>query len=189
VAKAFGAEVPFLRPAELAGDTVTDLPVFEHVLEALAAGSDYRPDLVVQLRPTSPFRPVGAVDEAIALLLEDEMADCVRAVTPSGQNPFKMWRIADGRMQPLLGTEFEEPYNMPRQALPATYWQTGHIEVIRRSTIEQKHSLTGDVILPYVIDGRYAVDLDTLEDWAYAEYIMMRQRFTFVRPSAQTDQP
>ena len=58
-----GAEVPFLRPAELAGDTVLDLPVFEHALRTLAASEGYAPDLVVHLRPTSPLRPPGLVDE------------------------------------------------------------------------------------------------------------------------------
>lgn len=183
-ARQYGADVPFLRPAELAGDTVTDLPVFQHVLRELAEREGYRPPLVVQLRPTSPFRPEGAVDGAIMRLVEEATADCVRAVTPSGQNPYKMWRLDNGFLRPLLDTEFAEPYNMPRQELPPTYWQTGHIEVIRRSTIEEKHSLTGDVLLPWIIDPQYAVDLDTPDDWAFAEYIIQRQRITFVTPGS-----
>lgn len=185
VARQYGAEVPFMRPGELAGDEVTDLPVFEHVLRQLFNDEGYQPDIVIQLRPTSPFRPLTAVDDAVEVLLADPTADCVRAVTPSGQNPYKMWKIEDGRMKPLVPTNFKEQYNMPRQALPSTYWQTGHIEVIRRQTIEEKKSLTGDVILPFIVDGKYAVDLDTLDDWAFAEYIMKQQRIIFVQPVNQ----
>jgi N-acylneuraminate cytidylyltransferase len=62
-----------------------------------------------------------------------------------------------------------EPYNAPRQILPSVYWQTGHIDAIRVSTIQEKHSLTGDVIYPLVIDPRYTVDIDNLSDWAKYE--------------------
>jgi YrbI family 3-deoxy-D-manno-octulosonate 8-phosphate phosphatase len=76
-------------------------------------------------------------------------------------------------MKPLLEVEgIAEPYNAPRQILPPVYWQTGHIDVIRVSTIKQKQSLTGDVIYPLVIDPRYTVDIDTLSDWAKYEALV-----------------
>jgi N-acylneuraminate cytidylyltransferase len=65
-----------------------------------------------------------------------------------------------------------EPYNAPRQVLPATYWQTGHIDAIRTSTIADKHSLTGDVIYPLMIDPKYTVDIDTLADWLKYEALV-----------------
>jgi len=65
-----------------------------------------------------------------------------------------------------------EPYNAPRQILPSVYWQTGHIDAIRISTIAEKHSLTGDVIYPLIIDPRYTVDIDTLPDWAKYEALV-----------------
>jgi N-acylneuraminate cytidylyltransferase len=182
VARAWGAEVPFLRPADLAEDSTTDFPVFEHALHWLAENEGYRPDIIVQLRPTSPFRPPGLVDSAIRALLENPEADSVRGVTPSGQNPYKMWRIEQGLLHPLLQTEWPEPYNMPRQALPETYWQTGQIEVIRRETILQKKSLTGDVILPCVISPEYAIDLDNLYQWAFAEQVLEKWNLELVLP-------
>ena len=172
IAERWGADVPFIRPAKLAGDHVTDLPVFRHAIQWLEKHENYHPDIIVQLRPTSPFRPKGCVDEAIELMLNSSHANSVRGVTPSGQNPFKMWRVVDNRMVPLLRTEFDEPYNMPRQKLPATFWQTGHVEVIRYETIMHRHSMTGDHIIPYIIDSRYAIDLDTIEQWEFAEYLL-----------------
>jgi N-acylneuraminate cytidylyltransferase len=166
VAREWGAETPFLRPAELAQDDTTDLPVFEHALQWLRENESYQPDFVVQLRPTSPIRPIGLLDEAVRKLLEHPEADCVRGVVPSGQNPFKMWQIGgNGQLEPLLSLpNMKEPYNAPRQELPKTYWQTGHVDVIRASTILEKGSLTGDIILPILIDPRYTVDIDTPSD-------------------------
>ncbi len=167
VARQWGAETPFLRPTELAQDDITDLPVFQQALAWLAEHEAYHPEFVVQLRPTSPVRPVGLIDDAIEMMLTNPQADCVRGVVPSGQNPFKMWQIEPDshQLKPLLSLpNVKEPYNAPRQELPKTYWQTGHIDVIRTSTILEKGSLTGDVILPILIDHRYTVDIDTPSD-------------------------
>ena len=183
-AQSYGAEAPFLRPAEIAGDDTTDLPVFIHALHWLREKEGYQPDIVVQLRPTSPLRPPGCVDQALQILFEHPEADSVRGVIPSGQNPFKMWCVDDqGRMTPLLSLPgVEEPYNAPRQALPQSYWQTGHIDAIRVSTILKKNSLSGDVILPLQLDPRYAIDIDTLRDWERAEWIISRGDLPMVHP-------
>ncbi|HNE68586.1 MAG TPA: acylneuraminate cytidylyltransferase [Anaerolineales bacterium] len=175
VAREWGAETPFMRPAEFAQDKTTDLPVFEHALKWLEDVEGYRPDIVIQLRPTSPVRPHKMVDDAIRILLEHPDADCVRGVVPAGQNPFKMWRFhGEGKpLNPLLTVDgIAEPYNAPRQILPPVYWQTGHIDAIRTATIAQKASLTGDVIYPLVIDPKYTVDIDTLPDWAKYEALV-----------------
>jgi CMP-N-acetylneuraminic acid synthetase len=159
VARSLGAETPFLRPAEFAQDVTTDLPVYEHALQWLAENENYRPDVVIQLRPTSPIRPRDCVDRAIEILLAHPDADCVRGVVPAGQNPHKMWRLPGGENAPmknLLDVEgIAEPYNAPRQILPPVYWQTGHIDAIRSRTILEKKSMSGGVIYPLVIDPRY----------------------------------
>jgi YrbI family 3-deoxy-D-manno-octulosonate 8-phosphate phosphatase len=174
VAREYGAEVPFLRPQELAQDSTTDFPVFEHALIWLAEQQGYHPEIVVQLRPTSPVRPPDCVDNAVRLLMEHPEADSVRGVVLAGQDPHKMWRISpEGRMLALLTVEgLAEPYNTPRQVLPVTYWQTGHIDVIRASIIFQKKSLSGDIILPLVLDDQYTVDIDTPTDWQRAEWLV-----------------
>jgi N-acylneuraminate cytidylyltransferase len=175
VAREWGAETPFLRPAELAQDNSTDLPLFQHALAWLKENEGYEPEIVVQLRPTSPIRPIGILDGAIKILTNHPDADCVRGVVPAGQNPFKMWRF-NGEEKPLAQLlevpGIDEPYNAPRQILPPVYWQTGHIDAIRVSTIVNKKSLTGDVIYPLVIDPKYTVDIDTLADWAKYEAVI-----------------
>ncbi len=167
--RAAGAEVPFLRPAELAGDTVLDLPVFEHTLRTLADREGYAPDLVVHLRPTSPLRPAGLVDEGVRTLAADPAADSLRAVTPPANNPFKMWRIVDGVLVPLVETDIHEQYNQPRQALPESWWQTGTLDVMRAATVLDLGSMTGRRILPLVIEPDLAVDIDDPLSLAVAE--------------------
>lgn len=186
ISKKYDAEVPFMRPAEIAGDATLDLPVFEHALQWLADNEKYTPDVVIQLRPTSPIRPVGMVDQAIEILLSHPDADSVRGVVPSNQNPFKMWKIGDDEaMHPLLHVkDIQEPYNAPRQDLPPTYWQTGHIDAIRTKIIFEKHSLSGDVILPLFVDPVYSVDIDTLLDWERAESCVLEGKLDIVYPSA-----
>ena len=184
VGREYGAETPFLRPAEFAQDQTLDLPVFQHALSWLAKHEGYHPDIVVQLRPTSPVRPPGLVDEAVSLLLDHPEADSVRGVVPSGQNPHKMWRIdpETGRMKPLLQMEgIEEPYNAPRQSLPLVYWQTGHVDAIRPRVFDQG-SMSGKVILPVMIDPRYTIDIDTPKDWARSEWLVWNGGMEMVYP-------
>ena len=183
VAREFGAEVPFLRPAALAADNTTDLPVFQHALTWLAEHDGYRPEVVVQLRPTSPIRPPGLVDAAVRKLLAHDEADSVRGVVPAGQNPHKMWRLPGGERSPmknLLRVDgIEEPYNAPRQSLPPVYWQTGHIDAIRTVTI-LNGSMSGKNIYPLVIDPRYTVDIDNLQDWERYEHLVATGKLDMV---------
>jgi CMP-N-acetylneuraminic acid synthetase len=184
ISRRYGAETPFLRPSELAADSTTDLPVFQHALTWLSEHEDYHPDIVVHLHPTSPVRPQGCLDQGIRLLLAHPRAECVRSVLEPTQSPYKMWSISEqtGYMIPLLSVPgIIESYNIPRQNLPKAYIQTGHTNVIRPATIHDG-SMTGRIILPLVIDVIYEVDLDTLEDWQYGEWVVANRELEMVWP-------
>ena len=184
VARHFGAETPFLRPAELAADCSTDLPVFQHALDWLAGQEDYHPEIVLHLHATSPVRPRGFVDRAVGLLRDHPGAECVRSVVSPGQNPYKMWKIdaQSGCMIPLLTVQgIVEPYNTPRQWLPEVYLQTGHVNAIRPATI-LGGSMTGRVILPIIIQASYEVDLDTLADWERGEWLVTKGGLEMIWP-------
>lgn len=190
VARRYGAEVPFMRPSELASDLALDLPVFQHALGWLAENEGYRPDVIVQLRPTSPFRPPGVVDDAVALLQYDPVTDSVRTVVRSSQNPYKMWRLgAGGVMTPLIEIAGTESYNQPRQALPVTHWQTGHVDVIRAATLLEDASMSGERIRGIEIDSVYACDIDSDTDWAHAEWMFGRFTQALVRPALAPSYP
>jgi YrbI family 3-deoxy-D-manno-octulosonate 8-phosphate phosphatase len=174
VARSHGAEIPFLRPAELA-----------HALEWLDQNEDYHPDVVVHLRPTTPIRPPDLVDRSVSLLLAHPEADSVRGITPAHQNPFKMW-LMDGDDKPIhpLTTVpgIEEPYNSPRQILPKAYTHTGLIDTIRPATILKCNSMSGRIILPILFDPAYDADLDTPDDWKRAEQRVLHERLKMVWP-------
>jgi len=179
VARKFGAETPFLRPAPYAGDETPDLPVFQHALNWLAEHQGYQPEIVVQLRPTSPLRRVWHIDQAVLRLIEHPDADAVRTVCVPFQNPYKMWRIGpEGMMQPLIQTGFKEAYNMPRQALPEVFWQTGYADAAWVDTILAKNSMTGERILPLVIDPGEWIDIDSPDDWLHAESLLESEKIT-----------
>ncbi len=185
VSRQYGAEVPFLRPAELAQDDSLDLPLFQHALRWLDETERYRPSIIVQLRPTAPLRPLGLIDEAVEKLIVCPKADCLKGVTVPGQNPYKMWRIgADGFLKPLIKNKFNEPYNMPRQLLPKTYLGTAHIDVIRYETIMTKSSLTGKMVLPLLIEPSYCIDIDTPDEWAFAEWLVQSERLAILHPTS-----
>lgn len=180
IARKYGGEAPFLRPRALAQDETPDLPVFQHALKWLAKNEGYNPEIVVQLRPTSPLRRVTHIDQAVFGLFERAEADSIRTVCIPFQNPFKMWRIGkDGFMQPLLETSFSEAFNMPRQLLPTVYWQTGYVDATRKDTILDKNSMTGARILPLVIDPSEWIDIDSPDDWRRAERLLENKEITW----------
>lgn len=180
IACRYGAEVPFLRPVELAQDDTPDLPVFQHALLWLAEHEGYEPEIVIQLRPTSPFRRVTHIDGAAMRLLDRPEADSARTVCIPFQNPYKMWRIdPDGFMRPLIANEVLEPYNLPRQALPAVYWQTGYVDAAWADTILIKNSMTGENILPVVIGADEWIDIDSPDDWRRAERLLESGEITW----------
>jgi N-acylneuraminate cytidylyltransferase len=173
ISRQYGAEAPFLRPAEFSRDDTPDLPVFQHALQWLEDQEGYRPQMIVQLRPTSPLRRTRHIDQAVRRLIERPDADAVRTVCVPFQNPFKMWRIAaDGFMVPLVETGLPEAYNLPRQALPEVYWQTGYVDAAWVGTLRQKNSMTGDRILPLKIGAEEWIDIDSPDDWRRAERLL-----------------
>ena len=176
VSREFGAEVPFMRPADLAEDLTPDLPVFVHALTWLDEHERYRPELIAHLRPTSPLRTARHIDEAVSILCRHPDADSVRSVNEPTENPFKMWRMEAGLLSPLLPLATpREPWNSPRQALPPVYWQNACIDIIRYRTIMEAGSMSGSRIVPYDMTGQELVDIDSARDLRVAE-LMLQER-------------
>lgn len=191
IAKEYGAEVPFLRPAEYATDTALDYDVFLHALTWLEQEEGYKADIVVQLRPTYPIRDVKDIDNMIQLLIENPETDSVRSMAKATEIPYKMWlrkaavneensnigtadEVMNGEkngllrgatVQPLM-TDIKECYNMPRQELPVVYYQNACVDVFRPRVVLEQHSMSGDVILGYEMTENY--DIDTEEDFLRA---------------------
>jgi CMP-N-acetylneuraminic acid synthetase len=177
VARAAGADVPFLRPIELATDASEDWPVFKHTLDWLAQHEHWSPELVVNLRPTSPLRTPTHVDDAIRLLL-DSGVDSVKAVCLARQHPHKMWlRQSDGVMEPFLKTAFraQRGPDVPRAELEDVYWQNGVVDVTRREVIFEQRVMIGRRVAGLVTQAGDSIDIDTPLDLALAELLLAQR--------------
>lgn len=173
VAQAAGAEVPFLRPRDLARDETPMLPVIQHTLQWLKQQEDYEPELVVLLQPTSPFRTAGHIDAGIRLLLETG-ADSVISVCAAEHSPYWMWVLDDeGRARRFV--ESDQEY-LSRQEMPSVYRPNGALYVTRRSTIVDEHRLLGDDLRALIMDRYASVDIDDEVDFCLAELLMERRR-------------
>lgn len=173
VAREFGAEVPFLRPSEYAEDTTPDFPVFLHALSWLRDDEDYKPDIVVHLRPTSPIRNVKHIDDMIQILIDNPDCDSVRSVSVAKQSPFKMWKQDGKHIVPFFEHLYNEKTLTAKQYLPKVFYHNGCIDVIRASTIMDKTSLTGYTILPFFMsDEKYDIQIDSYLDAKIAEMIL-----------------
>lgn len=165
VAVAAGAEVPFLRPADLARDDTLDLPVFEHALQVLRELDGYVPDLIVHLRPTAPLRRIEWIDDSVDMLAACPEADSVRSVSPPDKHPYRMFRIGqDGYLDPIMSHEHPMPYLLRRQDLPPVYYYNCVIDVTRPTTILGMGSMTGRKILPFKMAADDAFDIDSPRD-------------------------
>ena len=172
LARRYGAQVPFLRPAELAGDKSPDIEWVQFTLRELAARGQ-RYELFSILRPTSPFRQAGTIQRAFAQFTADGSADSLRAVEKCGQHPAKMWVIDGARMRPVMvnpdrsGTPW---HSTPYQALPPIYVQNASLEIARCHAPLQHGTIAGDAIMPFLTEGMEGFDINTPEDWLLAEH-------------------
>jgi len=164
-----GALAPFLRPKEISGNFAVDFEFMEHFLVWSKENNEKIPDLLVQLRPTSPNRTTENIDDCISKFLPViNYFDCIRSVSLTSKTPYKTYTIDEysNELVPLFRSlpNIKEPINSPRQILPTTYIHNGYIDVIKSTTILQKQSITGDRIYPYVMDSKDLDDIDTPDD-------------------------
>lgn len=162
-----GAEVPFMRPDDISGDTTPDFPVVAHALIELEKLYQTTIDAIVWLRPTSPLRPAQLIEAAVKILEEEPECSSIRSVVTSSEHPYRQW-VGEGKFISGYVNDVYEPYNLPRQALPPLYFQSGDIEVVRRQTILDG-SISGRRVMPLIISRDQMLDIDHLKDLAMAE--------------------
>ena len=168
IARRFGAETPFLRPAGISGDGSTDLECFQHALRWLTGHEGAVPAICVHLRPTHPNRTPEQIAQAIMLLQSHPDWDSLRSVTPAPEPPFKMWfPRGDGTIEPAATCALKEAHSLPRQLLPQAYVTNGNVDVIRSRTILEKGMIAGDRVGAFVMKESH--DIDTQEQFHRAE--------------------
>jgi CMP-N,N'-diacetyllegionaminic acid synthase len=173
VARHYGAEVPFLRPAAYATDTSPDIEWLEHALAELSArGRTW--DCFSLLRPTSPFRTADTIRRAWTRFTAQQGVDSLRAVEKCAQHPGKMWVIRGERMLPLLpfGPAEQPWHSTPYQALPPVYVQNASLEIAWTRVVRERRTIAGDVVVPFLTEGYEGFDINDASDWMVAERLL-----------------
>jgi len=173
IAAHYGAEVPFLRPVELAGDLSPDIEWVEYTLKRLKdQGCHY--DCFSILRPTSPFRLPETIRRAWETFLAGAGVDSLRAVEKCKQHPGKMWVVRGGTMHPLLPlSPAEQPWHSSQyQALPEVYVQNASLEIAWCRVVFEERTIAGNVVVPFFTQGHEGLDVNNPYDWQLAEEIV-----------------
>jgi CMP-N,N'-diacetyllegionaminic acid synthase len=169
VARCYGADVPFIRPNELATDTTLQIDVIVHALRTFAdAGEVY--DVVVILQPTCPLRTSADIDGALKLM-EQTHADTVISVTEvQGQHPFTMYtQQSDGLLEPLLKTDGA---GVLRQQFPKVWWRNGAIYAVRTEVVLENRVLYGKEVRGYPMPVERSANIDEPIDWIITESLL-----------------
>jgi CMP-N,N'-diacetyllegionaminic acid synthase len=173
IARYYGAEVPFLRPSELAGDVSPDIEWLAYTLKKLAEnGRKY--DCFSILRPTSPFRLPQTIQRAWQAFLTEEGVDSLRAVEKCRQHPGKMWVLRRRRMVPLLPlSPPEQPWHSSQyQSLPEVYIQNASLEIAWSKVVFQDKTIAGTVLVPFFTENYEGFDVNSAYDWNMAQHLV-----------------
>ena len=170
----YGAEVPFLRPAALAGDKSTDLEFIQHTLAWFQENEGAMPDYLVHLRPTTPLRDAALVEAAIHGLISCPDATSLRSAHEMAESPHKVFQMPGRFLTGFFpGDPRPEYYNLPRQSFPKAYYPNGYVDIIRTSHVISTGTLHGPRMLGFVTP--VTAEVDRPEDFDYLEFQVARQ--------------
>ena len=171
IARHYGAEVPFLRPVSISGDTSPDIEWIRLMLTSLAEGGRVF-DVFSILRPTSPFRTADTIRRAWADFSNNPTADSLRAIEKCQQHPGKMWVVQGNRMLPIMPFEVgSTPWHSSQYAsLPEIYTQNASLEIAWSEIALNSNTIAGTAVIPFYSNGLEGFDINHPEDWVLAEY-------------------
>ncbi len=161
VAKKYGAEVPFLRPSELAEDGVATLPVLQHMISELQRREGYTPDYVLLVYPTSPLLTTERIEQAVNLALESKADSVVSGVLDKGH----YW-INDG----LVHKRFYPLQVANRQMSSPLFKENGAIYLTRTNILEKQ--VVADELTPLIMEAEENIDVDEMSDFLKVEELI-----------------
>jgi CMP-N,N'-diacetyllegionaminic acid synthase len=167
IAKSFGADVPFLRPKELAKEDTPSLPVIQHAIRYLENAARVKVDIVVLLQPTSPVRSEKYIDETIEKLLHTK-ADSVVTVCKIKYHPFWSFIANEDRLSPFS----KNGINLRQEDLPTIYSLNGSVYAVRRDVLLEQNSIFGTDTRAVVMPQEESVDIDDFFDLFMAEMVL-----------------
>jgi CMP-N-acetylneuraminic acid synthetase len=170
VARALGAQVPFMRPAELATDHAQSAPVLRHCLLEMEAQRGLRYDAVLMLQPTTPLRQASHIEASINMLSTHDCDSVVSVVSVGGHHPFRMKRLVDNRLINFIDQGFEDM--RPRQILPPVYIRNGAVYLSRRHVVAEQEQVVGSKCLGFEMSAVESINIDDQLDFKMAEIFL-----------------
>ena len=164
ISRRYGAEVLFLRPAELSGDTSTDRDFMLHAMQWVQENESQTPEYWVHLRPTTPLRNPAHVDAAIQTLINRPEATALRSAHAAPESPFKWFRFNEsGFLTSLISEDTSlDKYNLPRQSYPQVYIPDGYVDIVKSSFVLNSGQLHGSKVLGY--ESPYCTEVDSQDE-------------------------
>ena len=170
ISRELGAQVPFVRPVDLASDQAQSAPVIEHALYFMEKSKGLKYDAILMLQPTSPLRTSQHIEESLDLFTSQECDSVVSIVSVGGNHPFRMKRLIDNQLVNYIDQGFWDM--RPRQELPPVYIRNGSIYLIERDVLINKGQMIGEKCLGMVMGDKESINIDTPLDLKLAELLL-----------------
>lgn len=170
IGRRYGAEVPFLRPAELSGDTSTDRDFMLHAMQWVQDHEGQLPEYWIHLRPTTPLRDPAHVDASIQMLINRPEATALRSAHVAPESPFKWFRFNESGFLTALTSEDTslDKYNLPRQSYPKAYIPDGYVDIVKSTFVMNSGQFHGDRVLGY--ESPYCTEVDSQDELDLLEF-------------------
>ncbi|AFL69174.1 CMP-N-acetylneuraminic acid synthetase [Sulfurospirillum barnesii SES-3] len=168
IAKSYGCSVPFVRPRELASDTSSSIDAILHAINTINEDFDY----LMLLQPTSPFRRVDDIDKVIEQAI-DKGIELMISVVKFKKHPSYLYKIENNVLVPYIDTNKQ----LRRQDMPETYEHNGAIYFSTVTYMRENKTYNHLKAVPFEMFGMANLDIDTQEDWDYAEYLIQKGLF------------
>jgi CMP-N,N'-diacetyllegionaminic acid synthase len=176
ISKKLGAQVPFIRPAELSSDSALSFPVVKHAIEFMENEIGFQYDYHVMLQPTSPFRKAKHIDDALSMMIKSSADSIVSVSGVNAYHPLRMKKLI-GKENYLVNYIDQGFENMkPRQVLPSVYIRNGAIYISSRESLFRDQSLVGPDCRGFVMDEKDSINIDSLVDMKIAEHELSRRK-------------
>lgn len=169
IGRYFGADVPFLRPAEYASDSSGDLDFVKHAIQFFYEKEGIIPEYLVHLRPTTPLREVKIIDEAIRECMDRKDTSSLRSAHKAAESPYKWFlKGEEGFFKSVSENIDNDTANSARQKFPDVYIPDGYVDVLKSSYVIQNNRLHGEKMIGF--ESPDCVEIDVPEDLDYVRY-------------------
>jgi CMP-N-acetylneuraminic acid synthetase len=175
VAKKYGAEIPFMRPKDLAKDTSPKLPVLQHILQFCEQQDNIKYDVIIDLDPTSPLRKQRFLNEALDKFLDSD-ANNLYSVSKANKNPyFNMIEVDENGYAHLS----KNSNVIRRQDAPNVYEMNASIYIFKRDFLQNTNNVHSDKTIIYEMPDETSVDIDNEIDFKFVEFLLKNEVFKF----------